>query len=69
MVIPKVCKDWELGESAAAEEHAALHTKYKPDDNAGDRAIAAARMRYPAANHAAESVVIYDLGRDAGIPE
>ena len=36
----------------------------KPDDNAADRAIAAARKRYPAADVAAEAVVIYDLHRD-----
>jgi len=59
----------ELGESAAAAEHGTLHARYKPDDNARDRAVAAARMRYPAANHAAESVVIYDLGRAAGSAE
>ena len=53
----------ELDESGKSEEHAALHGKYKPDDNARDRAIAAARMRYPAANHAAEAVVIHDLHR------
>lgn len=53
----------ELGETERAAEHAALHATYKPDDNARDRAIAAARRRYPAANHAAEAVVIYDLQR------
>jgi hypothetical protein len=46
-----------------ADEHGRLHAKYKPDDNARDRAIAAARRKYPAANHAAEAVVIYDLQR------
>ena len=54
----------ELGDEAAAAEHSRLHAKYKVDDNARDRAIAAARRRYPAANRAAEAVVIYDLGRD-----
>jgi hypothetical protein len=53
----------ELGEPRRAAEHGALHAKYKPDDNARDRAIAAARRRYPAANHAAEAVVLYDLRR------
>jgi len=53
----------ELGEMDSAEHHAALHLKYRLDDNARDAAIAAARRRYPAANHAAESVVIYDLHR------
>jgi tetratricopeptide (TPR) repeat protein len=53
----------DLGDRERASEHAARHAVYKPDDNAGDRAIAAARRRYPAANHAAEAVVIYDLQR------
>ena len=53
----------DLGDAARADEHAALHAKYKPDDNATDRAVAAARIKYPAANHAAEAVVIYDLRR------
>ena len=53
----------ELGENARAGEHAALHARYKPDDNARDRAVAAARIRYPAADRAAEAVVIYDLDR------
>jgi hypothetical protein len=37
--------------------------RYKPDDNAAEVAIPAARRRYPAANHAAEALVIYDLQR------
>jgi tetratricopeptide (TPR) repeat protein len=53
----------ELGDATRSAEHGALHAKYKPDDNARDQAIAAARRRYPAANHAAEAVVLYDLRR------
>jgi tetratricopeptide (TPR) repeat protein len=53
----------ELGDEARAERHRALHAKYKPDDNALDRAIARARMANPAANHAAEAIVIHDLHR------
>ena len=53
----------QLGDDAKAEEHRALHAKYKPDDNARDRTVAAARIKYPAANHAAEAIVIYDLQR------
>ena len=53
----------DLGEPEKALEHETLHAKYKPDDNARDRAIAQARIKYPAANHAAEAVVIYDLNR------
>ena len=53
----------QLGDEAKAEAHRQLHATYKPDDNARDRAISAARIRYPAANHAAEAIVIYDLQR------
>ncbi|MCA9270604.1 MAG: tetratricopeptide repeat protein, partial [Planctomycetales bacterium] len=53
----------QLNDPALAEKHRQLHMRYKPDDNAQDRAIAAARQKYPAANHAAEVIVIYDLQR------
>ena len=52
-----------LGDTARSEEHRALHNRYKPDDNARDRAVAAARGKYPAANNAAEPTVIYPLNR------
>jgi tetratricopeptide (TPR) repeat protein len=58
----------QLGDKTQADAHRALHAKYKPDDNARDRAIAAARRKVPSANHAAEAVVIYDLQR-AGADE
>ena len=51
-----------LGDDEAEARHAALHAKYKPDDNARDRAVALARRKYPAANLAAEPVTIYELG-------
>ncbi len=51
----------QLGQREFADEHRRLHLRYKPDDNARDRAVRLARQRYPAANHAAEAVVIYDL--------
>lgn len=54
----------DLGMAEAEAKHAALHAKYKPDDNARDSAVAKARQKYPAANHAAEDIVIYDLQRD-----
>lgn len=54
----------QLGDSLKAEHHRQLHAKYKPDDNARDRAIVAARRNSPAADHAAEAIVIYDLQRD-----
>ncbi len=46
-----------------AEFHAAEYQRYRIDDNARDRAVAAARRRDPAADHAADPVVIYDLHR------
>ena len=52
-----------LGDDATEAHHRALHETYRPDDNAKDRAIAAARRQNPAANHAAEAVVVYDLQR------
>ncbi len=51
----------QLGDAEGAARHHALHRTYKPDDNARDRAVARARARDPAANHAAEAVVIYAL--------
>jgi tetratricopeptide (TPR) repeat protein len=53
----------DLGDAKNERIHEELHATYKPDDNARDRAVAQARLRYPAANRAAESVVIYDLHR------
>ena len=60
----------QRGNAEKAEAHRTLHARYKPDDNARDHAIAAARRRDPAANHAAEAVVIYDLQRPGafGLP-
>ncbi|NND60138.1 MAG: hypothetical protein HKN49_07700, partial [Gammaproteobacteria bacterium] len=49
------------GNDVDAERHRQLHAKYKPDDNARDRAIAIARRNDRNANHAADAVVIYDL--------
>ncbi len=53
----------QLGDREVAERHQELHAKYKPDDNARDRAIAIARRADSAADHAAEAIVIYDLHR------
>ncbi|MDX1630846.1 MAG: multiheme c-type cytochrome [Thermoanaerobaculia bacterium] len=53
----------QLGRREAAAEHLDLYREYKPDDNARDRAVALARARDPAADHAAEAIVIYDLQR------
>jgi hypothetical protein len=51
----------ELGDAARSAEHAALHARYKPDDNARDHAVAVHRAANAAANHAAQSIVIYPL--------
>jgi hypothetical protein len=53
-----------------AEKNLRLHGKYKVDDNARDFAVALARRKDPAANYAAEAVVIYDLNRSGayGMP-
>ena len=51
----------EMDDGDRAAYHAAQHARYKPDDNARDRAIARARQRYPEANRAAEPLVIYWL--------
>ncbi len=52
-----------LGDSGKATLHHQLHERYRVDDNARDRAVAAARLRDPAADHAAQTIVIYDLQR------
>ncbi|MBL4884035.1 MAG: tetratricopeptide repeat protein, partial [Planctomycetaceae bacterium] len=53
----------QLDQQELSDKHRILHARYKPDDNAADFAISAARKKYPAANHAAEGVVIYPLQR------
>ena len=50
-----------LGDADAEARHRALHERYRKDDNAADRAVALARQRDDAANHAASAVVVYDL--------
>jgi tetratricopeptide (TPR) repeat protein len=53
----------QLGDETRAAEHRQLHERYRRDDNARDRAIAAARRRDAAADHAAQAIVIYPLQR------
>jgi hypothetical protein len=53
----------EVGEAQKAEEHLVAYQRYRPDDNARDRAVAIARAADPAADHAAEAIVLYDLQR------
>ena len=52
-----------LGQTAAERRHRTAHARYRKDDNAADRAVAIARQRDAAANHAAEAVVIHELRR------
>jgi tetratricopeptide (TPR) repeat protein len=52
-----------LGDTARAGDHRRLHEKYRPDDNARDRAHALARRRDAAADQAAQAIVIYSLQR------
>ena len=53
----------QLGDRERAAKHFELYQKYRPDDNARDRAIALHRAGNPAADHAADAIVIYDLNR------
>lgn len=57
-----------MGDDDKAAHHGQLQVKYKMDDNAADLAVPVARRKYPAADHAAESLVIYWLHR-RGAPE
>lgn len=57
----------QLGDDTKAAEHRRLHEKYRPDDNARDRAVTLARLRDPAADHAAQAIVIYDLQRKTAL--
>lgn len=60
-----------LGDEEKAAAARAAHERYKPDDNAQDRAVNIARQKSDAANHAAEKLVIYPLHRRGapGLPE
>jgi hypothetical protein len=60
-----------LGNGERAGLHRRLHVRYKPDDNAQELAVNAARLRYPAANVASEPLVIYPLNREGapGLPQ
>ncbi len=52
-----------LGDKEAAAHHKEQHERYRPDDNARDVAAATYRAKSPAANRAAEAIVIYDMNR------
>jgi len=53
----------ELGDGEGARRHSEAFALYRVDDNARDRAVAIARAADPAADHAAEAIVIYELDR------
>jgi tetratricopeptide (TPR) repeat protein len=53
----------QLGDRERGDSHFAFYRTFKSDDNARDRAIAIHRAAHPAADHAAEAIVIYDLRR------
>jgi tetratricopeptide (TPR) repeat protein len=53
----------QLGDLKKAEGHRKMHERFRPDDNARDRAIAIHRRKNPAADHAAQATVIYNLQR------
>jgi tetratricopeptide (TPR) repeat protein len=54
-----VCAD--LGEDDLAGRERELHERYRPDDNAVERAVTVHRSRDRAADHAAEAVTVYTL--------
>jgi tetratricopeptide (TPR) repeat protein len=53
----------QLGDQTRAAQHRREHERYRPDDNARDRAISIHRRQNPAADHAAQAIVIYSLTR------
>jgi hypothetical protein len=53
----------ELDDATKAAEHQQLHERFRIDDQARGLAVRKAREKYPAANHAAEALVIYPLDR------
>jgi tetratricopeptide (TPR) repeat protein len=53
----------EVGDAAAAAVHREAHLRYTPDEQSRSRVLAMHRLANPAANHAAQAVVIYDLQR------
>ena len=54
----------QLGDTKLSTEHRALHERYRVDDNARDRAVTIARRANPAADRAAQAIVIYSLQRE-----
>lgn len=54
----------QLGDEDLASFHGRMHLKYKVDDSISGEVVRKARVKYPAADHAAEALVIYRLDRD-----
>jgi len=54
----------QLGENELADFHGNSHRKYKGDDSITGTVVGKARKKYPAADFAAESLVIYPLNRN-----
>ncbi len=54
----------ELGDESTAANAREKHARYKPDENARDRAVRLAREKYPWANAAAEATVLYPMHRE-----
>jgi len=52
-----------LGDANGAKSARDEHARYKPDENARDRAVRLAREKYPWADAAAEATVIYSLSK------
>jgi tetratricopeptide (TPR) repeat protein len=55
----------QLNKPELAKQHADAHDRYKVDDTARGLAVGKARQKYPAADFASESLVIYNLHRDS----
>ncbi len=51
----------QLGDPERMQQHRQMHEMVKPDENAIERAVSRHRASNPAADHAAEAVVIYTL--------
>ncbi len=59
----------QLGDEQLAEYHGKQHLKYKGDDSIAGLVVRKAREKYPAANFAAEDLVIYPLDRSLPKPK
>jgi tetratricopeptide (TPR) repeat protein len=53
----------QLGNEPRSAKHRQQHERYRQDDNARDRPVAIHRRQNPAADHAAQAIVIYSLQR------